>query len=108
MISNAMLRFSWLSLPAMDFYCAFPARFADLAYYLVLSPWEGQVLDLMMEGNNSSLSFDTLNAWSSCCLLEVFSSYKLSMAHFCISVNFCISSVLELRDILNTPGSVSP
>lgn len=55
-----------------------------------------------MEGNNSSLSFDMLNTWSSCSLSELFSSYKLSMALF------CISSVLELGHVLNAPGLVSP
>lgn len=62
----------------------------------------------MMEGNNLPLSFYMLNEWSSYSLSEGFSCYKLSMALFCISVNFCIiSSVSELGDVLSTPGSVS-
>lgn len=60
----------------------------------------------MMEGNNLPLSFYVLNAWSSYSLSEGFSCYKLSMALFCI-VNFCTSSVSELGDGLDTPGSVS-
>lgn len=52
-------------LPDMDFCCAFPCRFSGLLSYLVLSSWEGQVLDIMMGGNNSSLTLDMPNEWRS-------------------------------------------
>lgn len=84
--------------------CAFLGRFACLALCPVLSTWEGQVLDLVTEGNFHSLLIYWMHGTLALC--QRFSTVTNCSLHIFESVNFCILSVLGLGDVLRASGSV--